>query len=177
MRSVQPGIKPHIHVLTTGGTIDKVYGLTGELEVGEPAFEALIAPVLSDLTYDVEEVLAIDSLDMTDDDRARICAAVEATAVELVLITHGTDTMTETATYLREHLSPSEKVIVLTGAMQPASMRTTDAAFNLGTAIAALQLLPEGVHIAMSGRVFPADHVAKDVDRGVFVEARAPREP
>lgn len=162
----------HIHVLTTGGTIDKVYGLHGELEIGKPAFEDLVAPVLSDLTYDVDEVLAIDSLDMTDDDRAKICAAVEASGAARVLITHGTDTMTTTATYLREHLSAaaSDKVIVMTGAMQPASMRSTDAAFNLGAATAAVQLLPPGVHIAMSGRIFPAERAAKDVARGVFVE-------
>ena len=160
----------HIHVLTTGGTIDKVYGISGELEIGKPAFEALIAPVLSDLTYDVEEVVAVDSLDMTDADRAKVCAAVEATEARLILITHGTDTMTQTAAYLREHLSESDKVIVLTGAMQPASMRSTDAAYNLGAATAAVQLLPPGVHIAMSGRIFPADRVAKDVARGVFVE-------
>lgn len=160
----------HIHVLTTGGTIDKVYGISGELEVGKPAFEALVAPVLSDLTYDVEEVLAIDSLEMTDADRAKICAAVDASPSSLVLITHGTDTMTETATYLREHLAPSDKVIVLTGAMQPASMRSTDAAYNLGAATAAVQLLPPGVHIAMSGRIFRADRVSKDTERGVFVE-------
>ncbi|MGN6161379.1 MAG: asparaginase domain-containing protein [Marmoricola sp.] len=162
----------HIQVLTTGGTIDKVYGVNGELEVGKPAFEALIAPVLSDLTYDLEEVLAIDSLEMTDADRAKICAAVEATPADRVLITHGTDTMVQTAAYLRDHLSESasDKVIVLTGAMQPASMRSTDAAYNLGAATAAVQLLPPGVHIAMSGRIFPADRVVKDVSRGVFVE-------
>lgn len=164
---------PHIDVLTTGGTIDKVYGISGELEIGKPAFEALIAPVLTDLTYDLTEVLAIDSLQMTDADRATICSAVEATDGDLVLITHGTDTMTQTARYLREHLAPSEKVIVLTGAMQPASMRSTDAAYNLGAATAALQLLPPGVHIAMSGRIFPADRVTKDVRRGVFVERSA----
>ena len=162
----------HIQVLTTGGTIDKVYGIHGELEIGKPAFESLIAPVLSDLTYDVDEVLAIDSLDMTDEDRAAICAAVEATEASLILITHGTDTMTTTATYLRQHLSAAsaDKVIVLTGAMQPASMQSTDAAFNLGAATAAVQLLPPGVHIAMSGRIFLAERVTKDVARGVFVE-------
>lgn len=159
----------HIHVLTTGGTIDKVYGLHGELEVGAPAFEAVVAPVLSDLTYDVEEVLAIDSLDMTDADRELICAAVERSG-DRVLITHGTDTMTATAEYLRAHLTRSDQVVVLTGAMQPASMRSTDAAYNLGAATVAVQLLPPGVHIAMSGRIFRADQVTKDVSRGVFVE-------
>ena len=162
----------HIHVLATGGTIDKVYGISGELEIGAPSFESLVAPVLSDLTYDVTSVLAVDSLDMTDADRATLVTAVDAVDGDLVLITHGTDTMPDTARYLREHLSPAsaDKVVVLTGAMQPAAMRTTDAAYNLGAATAALQLLPPGVHIAMSGRIFPADGVVKDVRRGVFVE-------
>ena len=161
-----------IHVLTTGGTIDKVYGITGELEVGEPAVASLLAPVLSDLEYDVTPVLAIDSLEMTDEHRAVLREAVERVEGDLVLITHGTDTMAATASYLREHLSPASasKVVVLTGAMQPASMRSTDAAYNLGAATAALQLLPAGVHVAMSGRIFRADEVVKDTARGVFVD-------
>lgn len=165
-----------INVLTTGGTIDKVYGIGGHLEIGRPAFASLVSPVLSDLSYEITEVLAIDSLDMSDADRAAICSAVEATESDLVLITHGTDSMTATAAFLREHLSPTAagKVIVLTGAMQPASMRSTDAAFNLGAAITALQLLPPGVHIAMSGRIFSTERVTKDVARGIFVDEEIP---
>lgn len=165
-----------INVLTTGGTIDKVYGIGGQLEIGRPAFASLVSPVLSDLNYEITEVLAIDSLDMTDVDRAAICSAIEATEGDLVLITHGTDSMTTTAAFLREHLPPAaaDKVIVLTGAMQPASMRSTDAAFNLGAATVALQLLPPGVHIAMSGRIFSTECVTKDVVRGIFVETETP---
>ncbi|GAB2978175.1 asparaginase domain-containing protein [Nocardioides montaniterrae] len=163
---------PHIHVLATGGTIDKVYGISGELEIGPPSFGSLVAPVLTDLTYDVASVVAVDSLDMTDADRDLLVGAVDALSGDLVLVTHGTDTMPETAAYLQAHLSPASasKVLVLTGAMQPASMRTSDAAYNLGAATVALQLLPPGVHVAMSGRVFPAGHVVKDRTRGIFVE-------
>lgn len=162
----------HIHVLATGGTIDKVYGISGELEIGPPAFSALVAPVLTDLTWDVTSVTAVDSLDMSDDHRAHLVAAVEALDGDLFLVTHGTDTMPETARYLDEHLSPASaaKVVVLTGAMQPAAMSASDAAYNLGAATVALQLLPAGVHVVMSGRVFPADRVVKDVGRGVFVD-------
>ncbi|GAB3866739.1 hypothetical protein GCM10028801_39340 [Nocardioides maradonensis] len=161
-----------IHVLTTGGTIDKVYGISGELEIGPPSVESLLAPVLTDVAFEVTSVLRVDSLDMTDEHRATLCAAVEAVAGRLVLITHGTDTMPVTARHLDEHLSPAsrDKVVVLTGAMQPAAMRVSDAAYNLGTATAAVQLLPPGVHVAMSGRVFAAGAVVKDTTRGVFVD-------
>lgn len=159
-----------IHVLTTGGTIDKVYDVAGELVVGAPALSALLAPVLTELEYDVTEVVAVDSLDMTDGHRAVLAQAVDEADGDLVLVTHGTDTMTVTASYLAHHLVSTDKVVVLTGAMQPASMRASDAAFNLGVATAALQLLPPGVHIAMSGRVFRAGEVVKDVERGLFVD-------
>lgn len=164
---------PHIHVITTGGTIDKVYGLGGHLEVGEPAFEELLAPVRTDVTFDLTPALAVDSLQMTDADRDTIAEAVDAVQGPLVLITHGTDTMADTAAHLHQHLGATDKVVVLTGAMQPAAMRASDASFNLGAAIAALQLLPPGVHIGMSGRVFRADRVVKDRARGVFVEELA----
>ncbi|HWU20957.1 MAG TPA: asparaginase domain-containing protein [Nocardioides sp.] len=165
-----------IHVLTTGGTIDKVYGISGELEIGPPAVDSLLAPVLTDVAFDVTSVLRVDSLDMTDDDRATLCAAVDAVDGDRVLITHGTDTMAATARYLDQHLSPGsrDKVVVLTGAMQPAAMRVSDAAYNLGTATTAVQLLPPGVHIAMSGRVFAAGSVVKDTTRGIFVDAPSP---
>jgi L-asparaginase len=161
---------PHIHVVATGGTIDKVYGLTGELQVGAPAAEALLSPVLSDNTYDVTAALAVDSLDMTDADRDALCRVIDALPGRLVVVTHGTDTMPETAAFLDEHLAAADQTVVLTGAMQPAAMVASDAAFNLGFAIAAVQLLPAGVHIAMSGRTFAAGSVVKDRGRGVFVD-------
>lgn len=160
---------PHIHVVTTGGTIDKVYSLDGELEIGPPAVDELLSPVLTDLTYDVTPVLTLDSLDMTDLDRAALCRAIDALPGRLVVVTHGTDTMPETAAFLDDHLSAADQTVVLTGAMQPASMATSDAAYNLGSAMTAVQLLPAGVHIAMSGQLFAAGKVHKDRARGVFV--------
>jgi L-asparaginase len=161
---------PHIHVVTTGGTIDKVYALSGELEIGPPAVDALLSPVLTDNTYDVTPALAVDSLDMTDTDRAALCAVIDGLPGRLVVVTHGTDTMPETAAFLDEHLAAADQTVVLTGAMRPAVMTLSDAAYNLGAAMTAVQLLPAGVHIAMSGRVFGAGTVAKERSRGVFVE-------
>jgi L-asparaginase len=163
---------PHIHLVTTGGTIDKVYDLSGELEIGPPAVETLLSPVLSDNTYDVVSPLAVDSLDMTDADRSALCRAIDDLPGRLVVVTHGTDTMPETAAFLDEHLSAADQTVVLTGAMRPAAMAASDAAFNLGTAVAAVQLLPAGVHIAMSGQVFAAGRVTKDQFRGIFVAIR-----
>lgn len=163
---------PHIHVVATGGTIDKVYSIDGVLEIGPPAAESLLSPVLSDNTYDVSAVLAVDSLEMTDADRAALCTAIDALPGRLVVVTHGTDTMPETAAFLDEHLAAADQTVVLTGAMVPAAMASSDAAYNLGAAMTAVQLLPAGVHIAMSGRVYAAGRVAKDRARGIFVDIR-----
>lgn len=160
---------PRIHVVATGGTIDKVYDLTGNLVIGPPAATALLAPVLTDLEVTVESVLAVDSLEMTDDDRRKLCAHIETLGPDRIVITHGTDTMTHTAEFLARELTPG-RVVVLTGAMQPASMAVSDAALNLGTALAFAQSVSPGVYIAMSGRCFPAGTVTKDRARGVFVE-------
>lgn len=158
-----------LQVLATGGTIDKVYDLEGSLVIGAPAATALLAPVLTDLEVSVESVLAIDSLEMTDVDRRKLCAHIETLDAERIVITHGTDTMTHTAEFLSRELTPG-RVVVLTGAMQPASMAVSDAAFNLGNAIAYVQALSPGVYVAMSGRCFAAGAVTKDRSRGVFVE-------
>ncbi len=149
-----------LRVITAGGTIDKVYfDAASTYEVGEPQ----IGPLLRDsnVTFDfvVESVLQKDSLAMTDDDRALIRARVEASPEKHILITHGTDTMTATAAKLQ---GIAEKVIVFTGAMQPARFRDSDAVFNVGCAIGALQALPAGVYIAMNGVVSPADKVRKN---------------
>jgi L-asparaginase len=157
-----------LHVLATGGTIDKVYDLAGSLVIGPPAAPALLAPVLTDLDVTVDPVLAIDSLEMTDDDRRTVCAHIETLDADRIVITHGTDTMTHTAEFLARELTPG-RVVVLTGAMQPASMAVSDAAFNLGAAVAWAQALSPGVYVAMSGRCFPAGEVVKDRSRGVFV--------
>ena len=157
-----------ILVLTTGGTIDKEYSLAGELEIGAPTIPRLLEPVLSTLEFRVEEVLRKDSLDLDDADRALIRERVLSAEEDRIVLTHGTDTMTLTAEALG---TVRDRVVVLTGAMQPARMRDSDAAFNLGAAVAAVQLLPPGVYLAMSGRVLPAGAVVKDRAAGIFLPA------
>lgn len=149
-----------IRVLATGGTIDKVYfDAASTYEIGEPQ----VGPVFreSNVTFDfvVESVLQKDSLAMTDEDRDLIRQRVADAPERLILITHGTDTMTLTAAKLADL---PDKVIVFTGAMQPARFRNSDAIFNLGCAVGALQSLPPGVYIAMNGQVHPAHAVQKN---------------
>lgn len=149
-----------LRVITAGGTIDKVYfDAASTYEVGEPQ----IGPLLRDsnVTFDfvVESVLQKDSLAMTDEDRALIRARVEASPENLILITHGTDTMTATAASLQ---GIAGKTIIFTGAMQPARFRDSDAVFNVGCAIGALQVLSPGIYIAMNGVVSAADKVKKN---------------
>ena len=149
-----------LRVISTGGTIDKVYfDAASTYEIGEPQVGLVFRE--SNITFDfvVESVLQKDSLAMTDEDRALIRARVEASPEKLILITHGTDTMTATAALLT---GLTDKVIVFTGSMQPARCRHSDAVFNLGCAIGALQVLPPGVYIAMNGQVAPAHTVTKN---------------
>lgn len=158
-----------IHFLTTGGTIDKDYERgkgVRDCTVGDPAVERVLdsmAPPLN-FEYSVESVLQTDSLDMDEDDRAAVAAACEDAPASRIVVTHGTDTMVDTARVL-----PEDRTIVLTGAARPHLMRRSDAEFNLGTAIAAVQTLDDGVYVAMSGRVYPHDDVMK-TESGQFVE-------
>jgi L-asparaginase len=158
-----------IHVLTTGGTIDKVYfDAKSEFEVGPPMVADLLkeAHVTAEVT--IEPVLAKDSLELSDADRQLIRERVAASDADRILITHGTDTMTETAKAL---LGLAGKTIVLTGSMQPARFRNTDAVFNVGFALGVVQVLPPGVYLAINGRVFDAAHVRKNRERQRFEEA------
>ena len=157
-----------ITILATGGTIDKFYSVAGTLDIGKPAAHDVLSRVLTDIRFDVRALIGKDSLDMTDEDRAELVAALDAVEHDQVLITHGTDTMSESARYIAEHAELGSKVVVLTGAMQPAVMAHSDAGFNLGAAISALNLLEPGVYISMSGRIFPAHTVRKDRARGIF---------
>lgn len=157
-----------ISILATGGTIDKFYTLESTLDTGEPAVEELLSFVTTDIKFDIQSVLKLDSLDMTDADRAVLVEALNKVDNDRIMITHGTDTMPETARYIQEHANIEGKTIVLVGAMQPAIMRHSDASFNIGAATTALSLLDPGVYISMSGRVFPADSVKKDRSRGIF---------
>lgn len=149
-----------IHVFTTGGTIDKVYfDASSQFEVGDSLLPELLAEANIRDGYRIRELLRKDSLDMTDEDRQQVLRAVADCEGSRILITHGTDTMTDTARVLE---SVRDKTIVLFGAMQPARMRRSDAVFNLGFAWAAVQLLSPGVYIAMNGEVFRAGRVRKN---------------
>ena len=165
-----------ITVLATGGTIDKIYTLAGELEIGPPAAQRLLEVLRTDLRIEVHSVVAKDSLDITDTDRQLLADAVDELDSPSVVITHGTDTLTDTADYLSRHASAAaNKVLVLTGALQPAAMVVSDAALNLGAALMASQALKPGVYVCMSGRAVPAGQVRKDPYTGRFV--RQPQAP
>lgn len=153
-------------ILTVGGTIDKVYfDAASEYEVGEPTVTQVYQGAFVDLDYELLPLMRKDSLEMTAADRALIREVCENAEQDKILITHGTDTMTQTAKSL---LGITGKTIVLTGAMAPAHFRETDAMFNIGLATGAVQASAAGVYIAMSGQVFPADNVQKNLDRGRF---------
>lgn len=156
-----------VHVIATGGTIDKEYSIAGELEIGDPMVPSILELGRSWLDLSVETVCGKDSLDMLDEDRELVRQRVAAAPADRVLITHGTDTMVATAAALGD---VGDRVVVITGAMVPARMRDTDAPFNVGLAVAALQTMPAGVWIAMSGRIFAADRVRKDTVLGRFVD-------
>ena len=156
-----------LHIFTTGGTIDKIYfDALSEFQVGETAVDAILREANVDLNCEITSLMKKDSLELTDTDRQIIHDAVQACETRHILITHGTDTMTQTADYLQ---GIADKTIVFTGAMQPARLRSTDAIFNVGFALAAARLSPPGVYIAMNGLVFPAGAVRKDRQAGRFV--------
>lgn len=158
---------PDIQCFTTGGTIDKVYfDALSEFEVGETALHPILREANVTLDIAITPLMRKDSLELTDEDRSAICAAAQGCDAARILITHGTDTMAKTAAALQ---GIAGKTIVLTGAMQPASLRSSDSLFNVGFALAAVQLLGPGVYVAMNGRVFDAAHVAKDRTAGRFV--------
>jgi len=156
-----------IRVLTTGGTLDKVYfDARSTFEVGDTVVHQLLEQAHVKATYFVEEIMRKDSLDINEDDRMLIRATVEQCEEDRIVITHGTDTMAETARYLKDI---EGKTIVLTGALAPARFAYTDAAFNVGMAFAAVQSLSNGVYIVMNGTVFDGARVTKDKATNTFV--------
>jgi len=157
-----------LQIFTTGGTIDKVYfDALSEFQVGESPLDAILREANVGITYKLTSLMKKDSLDLTDTDRDTIREAVAASTSMRILITHGTDTMAQTGQHL---MGINGKTVVLTGAMQPARLRSTDAIFNVGFAVSAALLQAPGVYLAMSGQVFPADQVRKDRAAGQFVE-------
>ena len=156
-----------ILVVTTGGTIDKVYfDAQSEFEVGRSMVGDLLREAHVHVPFETLEVVRKDSLELTDEDRDAIRRAIAAAPNTRIVVTHGTDTMTKTARVLN---SIRDKTIVLTGALSPARFANTDAAFNVGMAFGAVQTLAAGVYIAMNGQVFDAAKVRKDRATNRFV--------
>ncbi|MGI9627208.1 MAG: asparaginase domain-containing protein [Longimicrobiales bacterium] len=156
-----------IRLLVTGGTFDKEYDeIRGTLFFRDSHLEQMLAMGRCRLDVRVDQLMLVDSLEMTDQHRDRIAKACSTCAEDRVVITHGTDTMTDTAKRLAtEGLA---KTIVLTGAMIPIAFGSSDGLFNLGSALSLSQVLPAGVYIAMNGRVFDWDKVQKNRETGVF---------
>ena len=149
-----------IRFITTGGTIDKIYfDALSQFEVGDSLVKHILTDDLVEFDYDVVPILQKDSLEMTDEDRQTLYDVIAKDVSNHFIITHGTDTMPETADKLADLCG---KTIVLTGALTPARFRTTDAVFNIGMAVAAVQACEPGVYIAMNGQVFPAGEVRKN---------------
>jgi len=159
-----------IHVIATGGTIDKIYfDASSEYEVGDPRVAEILRDANVRFDFTVESVLRKDSLEITESDRELIRTRVVASSADRILITHGTDTMVQTALAL---FGIDGKTIVITGAMQPARFRESDAVFNVGVAIGALQTLASGVYIAMNGRIFDPKSARKNKELNCFEESR-----
>ncbi len=158
-----------IRIFVTGGTFDKQYHeLSGSLTFGQTHLPEMLRLGRCRVEVAIETLMMVDSLDMTERDRGVIVDRCRATAERWIVVTHGTDTMVETAAALAEGLAQSGKTIVLTGAMVPYAFGSSDGLFNLGSAISFVQTLPAGVYVAMNGRCFEWDRVRKNRESGVF---------
>lgn len=156
-----------IRVIITGGTIDKHYNeINGQLTFSDSTIPDLLKTARCTVPIVYEQLELLDSLDMSDDDRHRIKKACLASNEKKIIITHGTDTMVETGLLLKSTVK--DKTIVLTGAMVPYRVSNSDAMFNLGTALCAVQSQQPGTYIAMNGFVFSCDQVRKNKKLGRF---------
>ena len=155
-----------IKIYTVGGTIDKIYfDRKSTYEVGESKISEILKEANVNLEVDISSILQKDSLEMTDEDRLLIFDRISSDEHRHIVVTHGTDTMIQTAKTLK---AVRDKVIVLTGAMEPARFKHSDAVFNVGAALAAVQVLKPGVYIVMNGRIFNPDRVKKNLERNRF---------
>ncbi len=158
-----------IRIFITGGTIDKEYNpITGELAFAKSHLTNMLNQVRCRVKVVLEEIMLKDSLQMRSEDREEILKKCVASPENRMIITHGTDTMVETAGVLGKNLRG--KTVVLVGAFIPYAFGASDALFNLGSAFSAVQTLPEGVYITMNGKIFPWDHVRKNRESGEFEE-------
>jgi L-asparaginase len=156
-----------IRVFVTGGTFDKEYNeLTGQLFFQDTHVPEMLRLGRCLLATEVRTLMMIDSLHMTEDDRQAIAVQCRGARETRIVVTHGTDTIVETAAHLGRQIQ--DKTIVLTGAMVPYKFGSSDGLFNLGSALAFVQTLPRGVYIAMNGRWFAWDRVRKNREKGIF---------
>ena len=156
-----------VRILVTGGTFDKEYDeITGRLYFKETHVAEMLALGRCRLPVEIQKLMMLDSLDMTDRERGIILRNCLEVPEKRIVITHGTDTMVETARMLAGAVS--DKTVVLTGAMIPIAFGSSDGLFNVGGALTAVQILPPGVYIAMNGRIFDWDKVRKNRESGVF---------
>ncbi|MCX6207200.1 MAG: asparaginase domain-containing protein [Bacteroidetes bacterium] len=162
-----------IRIFITGGTFDKEYNeLNGQLYFKDTHILELLKLGRCRVDVDIRTLMMVDSLEMTDDDRQLIARQCQNSEEDQIIITHGTDTMAETAAVLAKETK--DKTIVLTGAMIPYKFGSSDGLFNLGSALAFVQALPNGVYVAMNGRYFNWDNVRKNKQTGGFEEINKP---
>src|SRR6476619_8005559 len=160
-----------IRIFITGGTFDKEYNeITGQLFFKDTHMTELLRMGRSKLNVQIRTLIMIDSLEMTETDRNLIAENCIKASEDKIVITHGTDTMAQTAKVLAEKVK--NKTIVLTGAMIPIKYGSSDGLFNLGSALAFVQTLQKGVYVAMNGRYFNWDNVRKNKQTGAFEELR-----
>ncbi|HKJ18621.1 MAG TPA: asparaginase domain-containing protein [Xanthomonadales bacterium] len=156
-------------IITTGGTIDKIYfDDKSDYQIGEPQISQILTGIQVAFDFNVDALMRKDSLHIDDDDRQLIHNAISSYDCEHVIVTHGTDTMVETANALSDI---KDRTIVLVGSLNPARFRDSDAVFNIGCAVGAVQSLPHGVYIAMNGKVWRPDEVKKNRDANRFEAA------
>ncbi len=160
-----------IRIFITGGTFDKEYNeITGELFFKDTHMSELLEKGRSKVAVEIRTLMMVDSLQMTDGDRSLIAHQCLSCDETQIVVTHGTDTMSETAKMLAQKIN--NKTVILTGAMIPIKFGSSDGLFNLGSALAFAQTLPPGVYIAMNGRYFNWDNVRKNKQTGVFEEIK-----
>ena len=160
-----------IRIFITGSTFDKEYNeITGQLYFNDTHLHDLLDMGRSKVSVEIRTLMMVDSLEMTDEDRELIAHQCNQCEEDKIVLTHGTDTMSETAKMLAQKVK--DKTIILTGAMIPIKFGSSDGLFNLGSALAFAQTLPVGVYVAMNGRYFNWDNVRKNKDSGMFEEVK-----
>ena len=162
-----------IRILVTGGTFDKEYDeVRGRLFFKDTHVHEMLAKGRSRVPVSIRTLMMIDSLEMTDADRALVVEQCRQSDEDRLVVTHGTDTMVETAAVLAQGLAVADKTVVLTGAMVPFAFGSSDGLFNIGSALSFAQVRPPGVYVARNGRCFPWHNVRKNRAEGVFEEIR-----